>query len=977
MSKKLITGNILAVQLGRNETQIALVGKNSQILHGITVPTPAGAVEDGMIQNSEDVSAMLKEALQTPEFKGVRQVVFSLCTSQVITETASTPDLPRAKMEKLIQANADMYFPVDVWDYRLIWEVVGPKKNDAGVKEVALQLWAVPNEMLKRYYQAANACGLSVAAIDYCGHSAATAVGATFACPAKHSKAKSAAAPGAPKEPKPKKKIDWNAEITFGKKKKPEPEIAEPEQSGARIVPQTQLHILMDSELLGLTFVQEGQVVYQRFYRCGADPSYQFSELAMMVEYFQTQEMGRGSEIRGFVSGPGSADAHMVALLGSMLGMSLDPSLPDQDPRWLLCAGASETTLEFGNPSFNTTVRVRRQINTDLWQYAAILASGVALLAMILMLLNARLGWNSEIAELENNRDTLQRQLDKVSGFKLNYVEYLEEYSDYSNDWDNLFQYLRSDNDNLVLVLKELEKILPENTAVTQLEIASDSLQVSLACENKEQAAYLIMALRDMPYVDVLDISDLTGGGNGAATGYDVDSTKSVESETPPEEGSSVQTGAEPQTAEIVNTTEEVTGGETGNTEPSETTPYSPELNDLKELEEKYGRNPVTKESHTELAIFKGNHNPSVAQRQKAIEELLYTNPMIAKSFILMLVADKVGNDYVYSTLETEGVIKGITMPENYKVAKEGILKDAVTVLIKEENLQATEDFLCAQYEHKDISYNMKIAYIHYLEAVMGMWNAPTEGQHPFEGYCPYLNEEVIDTSTPAGEWLYNETKDDVRPDTGDISCDTCNGTPPTTQPDDKNESEDNSDMAIMLGVQLNKYIMTGKADIEELEPVFEKYLETLTLPDEYKDKTEDVEKYIRDGGIDKGLQQVFYNYHKNGYDPVSKAMKVLRDNFLNFATVNNDAWDEALLDANNAALKAIAAEKDKEITSLKDQLDKAKKGEQSASTPTPEPTDTRIHFSVLLGYNEELRENELDRKGLNKSDKIEPLEVE
>ena len=49
MSKKLINGKILSIQLGREETRIVLVGKNSEILHGITVPTPAGAVEDGMI----------------------------------------------------------------------------------------------------------------------------------------------------------------------------------------------------------------------------------------------------------------------------------------------------------------------------------------------------------------------------------------------------------------------------------------------------------------------------------------------------------------------------------------------------------------------------------------------------------------------------------------------------------------------------------------------------------------------------------------------------------------------------------------------------------------------------------------------------------------------------------------------------------------------------------------------------------------
>lgn len=719
MSKKLINGKILAIQLGRNETQLALIGKNSEILHGITVPTPMGAVEDGMIHNQEAITELLQQAMQTPEFKGVRQVVFSLCTSQVIMETTTTPDLPKAKLEKLIQANADMYFPVDIRDYRLVWEVVDVKKNDVGTKEASIQLWAVPNEMLRPYYQAANACGLSVAAIDYCGHSAATAVGATFARPAKPPKAKAAKDPAAPKEPKPKKKIDWNAEITFGKKKKVEPEVSQ-EEAGPRPIPATDMHILMDTELLGLTFVQEGQVVYQRFYRCGADPSYQFSELAMMLEYFQTQDIGRGSEIRGYVSGPGSMDADMVGLLSAMLGISLEAFQSEADPRWLLCTGAARSNLDFGNPEFNKTVRVRRTINTDLWQYASILVSGAALITVVLMLLNARLGWNSEISGLENQRNLLQIQAAKVSGFKDNYLSYESEYAAYDRDWENLFNSLHTYNDNLVFVLKELENVMPENTSVTDIIIDSDSVMISFACDDKEEAAYLIMSLRDMEYVDVNTISNLIGGGKGAATEYGTP----IEEVTPPVEGGSEEeilvaaTGYDPSLRQLSRLQSDTYQGENFIITPICLHAVDTIGTDAEVL-------PVDFKAFLQANSLLDDNGRKL--RYDVVMGMLHNNP-----FVVNKIARIVGEQY--DVLEED--IDNYTLTYALNLASGYMAQFDVDHVERAELKYLADDYL-------------KATYIHYLEAALGVWGESVAPES-FGTYCPYADKAILKEAASA-----------------------------------------------------------------------------------------------------------------------------------------------------------------------------------------------------------------------------------
>ena len=82
MKKSNVSGKTLYVQLNRDETRLALfTGPDSP---SITLQTPAGAVGDGVIQNEDAVRNVLKTALQQPEFKGCRKVVFTLCTSQEI-----------------------------------------------------------------------------------------------------------------------------------------------------------------------------------------------------------------------------------------------------------------------------------------------------------------------------------------------------------------------------------------------------------------------------------------------------------------------------------------------------------------------------------------------------------------------------------------------------------------------------------------------------------------------------------------------------------------------------------------------------------------------------------------------------------------------------------------------------------------------------------------------------------------------------
>lgn len=845
MSKCKITGKVLSIRLSREETQIALVGKNGEILYHIGLETPSGAVEDGVIHNYDAVRGMLRAALKTPELKHTRQAVFSLCTSQVITDTVTVPDLSEAKMEKLLMANVDMYFPVDMQDYHVVWQIVGTKP-DSEQKEKLVQLWAVPKSMLVNYYTVANACGLSVAAVDYCGHSIATAVGAGFAKPAKA---------------KQKQKIDRNKPI--GAKSQPvEPDVsAEPQQA-----PETDLHITLERDLIGMTFVQNGQVVLQRLIQCGADPVYQVGEIAMMVEYFRSLDMGRGSYISGILSGSLAWNQRLNEELTDALGIVLTNFSGGYDPELILCVGAVRTDLDFGITTLNSPSKARSQVSNHLWQYALILVGGLALAGVILLTLSSRLVWNAEINSLQNTQQTLTIQAAQTNGFADNYNAYRSQYAAYSDDWETIFTSLKTYNDNLVLVLEELESIMPKSSevtditdgpsgqiptvtgpvSITSLQIAVDGIQIQFACESKEEAAYLIMALRELKYADLVAISNLSGGGKGPATSYG-SGESSVEA--PPTEGSA--TGVDNSVVvQLVFS------------QLDKDAMVSLAKNMNKEqfvaLENAYGKQPEITASKLDALKEENKETLTLQMRQDAIYDMLMNNPFAINRF-----SDLLSEDFQ----RPQPILWGYIMKDVVQLQREGKLELGtadnlvsvrnqmevlINVLIKDEpTVGAVEQLLCTDE-------TMEKTYIHYLEVQLGLREAEL---------LPFLDVEKVFTDVLNGGFnTGDEALDEslnalISQDVWDL-IDTITDEEKMSQLVDKflEEGETGIDLADAL---INNYLEAGTTGYDMLDKIIEKFLDTESMNGKV---TEMLTKYLTEGttGSEK-FDALIENYLQNG----------------------------------------------------------------------------------------------------------------
>lgn len=847
MSKCKITGKVLSIQLGREETRVALIA-GSEILHSVSLMTPEGAVEDGEIRDLEAVRDLLKRALREPDFKRVRQAVFTLCTTQVITSDPQTvPDLAEAKLEKLVAANMDTYFPIDIQDYNVVWQVIGPKTGDSGIKEQEVKLWAVPKAMLGNYYAVANAVGLSVVAVSYCGNSIANALGASFAKPAQ-------------KAAKATKGSFLTMEIGFGKKKE-----VKPERSGAAVaaevrdVPDTELHISAESDMLGMTFIQNGQVVMQRFIPCGAYMTDVLGEAAMIVEYYRTLDTGRGSHIQGVLSGGLAWDERLAADLEDMLGISLRVYQGEYDPQWLMCCGAALATMDFGMPSLNSPGKARRQVQSQVWQYGLILAGGLALMSAILMLFSSRLIWNSSLGNLKNTQQSLQIQAAQVAGYADNYNNYASSYDSYSADWDTVFANLQTYNDNLVLVLEELEQTLPEKASVTNMQISQDGMSVQFACENKEVAAYLIMALRELKYADLAAISNLSGGGAGPATGY-------ANKEAAPTEGSYDPTLVDS------STVVDLIASELSQEELMDLA-FGMTDEEFELLEAVYGRHPVN--TYTSLADLKrfnaeADSAKFFEQRSNALRTMLTTNPFAMNRFMNLLEEDFYRDE--------EAILWWFILEDLVKLEQEGAFGNGsvddidsirqyvnilVDVMTKDDaTLSATEQLICTDPVEE-------LWYIYYLEVQMGIRESDK---------YPFLNMEKIMEDVMSGGFKSGNAGLDAKLN-GLIS-------------DEAWAKIDQLTSVEGITKLLDAYFLAGTTGDPEMDALIHNYLTTGTTGYEQLDNS--INEYISSGAADKHMETLVDCYLTDGTTG-NAALDQMISNYLTTGTTGSIALDAAI----------------------------------------------------------------------------------
>lgn len=167
-----VKGKLVSVIINNEFIKICEVtksGRNVIIHKAVTIPTPEECYKDGILENIDVLGKAMKLVMDENRFQA-NNVAFSISSTRLATKEVLIPDVKLNKVEKIVQANATEYFPVNMDEY-IIQHTFLEKVDDQGTTKLKLLVAAIPSEIVESYYKLAKMIGLKIAYVDYAGNS--------------------------------------------------------------------------------------------------------------------------------------------------------------------------------------------------------------------------------------------------------------------------------------------------------------------------------------------------------------------------------------------------------------------------------------------------------------------------------------------------------------------------------------------------------------------------------------------------------------------------------------------------------------------------------------------------------------------------------------------------------------------------------------------------------------------------------------
>ena len=383
-----------------------------------------------------------------------------------------------------------------------------------------------------------------------------------------------------------------------------------------------------------------------------------------------------------------------------------------------------------------------------------------------------------------------------------------------------------------MLVLEELEDTLPENTSVTGMQIAADGLNIQFACETKEEAAYLIMALRELKYADLVGITDLQGGGVGPAESYG-----SGEGEEAPTEGGSPNDNAITNLVKNELSKEELTalaGSLTGD--------------EIKAMEKAYGAAPS---NSLGLEEYKTINNPSFEQRKNAMTIMLTTNPFASHRFMQDLL---INEDWDRGE---NGILLPLISKDLFALKEQSPEAVAEIITRDEERLSAAEALCCTD----ESITNVEGWYVYYLET-------QSSSGYPFLDMNKVANDLMDDGHFNTGSTTLDSKMDGlISEETRDLMT--------------KLNSEEE------MGKMVSDYFTTGSSGYVVVDSMINDYLATGSTGVDAVDAK--IKAYLASGALDGTVGTMVDSYLANGTTNNSIVDGMVADYLATGTTGNTD----------------------------------------------------------------------------------------
>ena len=168
-----MAGKVISIEIGSSLTRVCEVdykAKSHRVYRRFTMPTPQGVINDGMLKASPEFVEAFKKELASSKMSS-KQVMFTITSGKIASREVMVPLVKENRLADVVVANASEYFPVDLSQYELAYNILGIVGEGKGSQQYKLLVMAAPQTLLEGYYEMAKALNLELAAIDYAGNS--------------------------------------------------------------------------------------------------------------------------------------------------------------------------------------------------------------------------------------------------------------------------------------------------------------------------------------------------------------------------------------------------------------------------------------------------------------------------------------------------------------------------------------------------------------------------------------------------------------------------------------------------------------------------------------------------------------------------------------------------------------------------------------------------------------------------------------
>lgn len=168
-----MAAKVISIEIGYSVTRLCEVdykAKTHRVYRRATIFTPDGVINDGVLSPTQEYIDSIKSAIAENKMTA-KQVMFTITSGRIASREVLVPFVKENRLADVVTANASEYFPVDLSQYELAYNILGTVGEEKGTKQYKLLVMAAPASLLNGYYDLAKELKLELAAIDYAGNS--------------------------------------------------------------------------------------------------------------------------------------------------------------------------------------------------------------------------------------------------------------------------------------------------------------------------------------------------------------------------------------------------------------------------------------------------------------------------------------------------------------------------------------------------------------------------------------------------------------------------------------------------------------------------------------------------------------------------------------------------------------------------------------------------------------------------------------